>query len=202
MTKPKAKKPVKREKLGTSKRSADEKKRLFAEAYLSNGGNATKAALAAGYSESGASKQGYRMSKDPYILSIIGQGQKEILTKYRLTAEDVYRSLAQELHFHPGKLYRPDGSMKRITELDDDTAMALTGIEVQESGGDEMPVITRKVKWNTKNQAREQLIKLLNLYGEKAPDPDEGKQVTRDLIESARAIAFTLARAAKLVDKA
>lgn len=200
MTKPK--KPAKREKLGTSKKSADEKKRLFAEAYLSNGGNATKAALAAGYTESGASKQGYRMSKDPYILSIIGQGQKEILSKYRLTAEDVYRSIAQELHFHPAKLYNEHGGLKPINELDDDTAMALTGIEVQEVGGGESPVVvTHKLKWSTKNQAREQLIKLLNLYGEKPPDPDEGKQVTRDLIESARAIAFTLARAAKLVEK-
>jgi len=200
VTKPK--KLVKREKLGTSKKSADEKKRLFAEAYLSNGGNATKAALAAGYSESGASKQGYRMSKDPYILSIIGQGQTEILAKYRLTADDVYRSLAQELHFHPAKLYHPDGALKKITELDDDTAMALTGIEVQESGGgDDLPVITRKVKWNTKNQAREQLIKLLGLYKEKPPEDEESKRVSRDLIESARAIAFTLARASKLLGK-
>lgn len=199
MSKPK--KPAKRNKAGTSKRSADEKKKLFAAAYLSNNGNLTQAALAAGYSAGGAPKAGYRLSKDPFVLSLIGQGQKEILEKYRLTADDVYRSIAQELHFHPAKLYHPDGSLKRITELDDDTAMALTGIEVQETGGKDDPVITHKLKWNTKNQAREQLIKLLNMYSEKPPDPDEGKQVARDLVESARAIAFTLARAAKLVSK-
>lgn len=200
MTKPK--KPAKRNKAGTSKRSADQKKKLFVEAYLSNNGNLTQAALAAGYSKGGAPKAGYRLSKDPFVLSMIGQGQTEILAKYRLTAEDVYRSIAQELHFHPAKLYHESGALKKITELDDDTAMALTGIEVQEIGGGESPVVvTHKLKWSTKNQAREQLIKLLNLYGEKPPDPDEGKQVTRDLIESARAIAFTLARAAKLVGK-
>jgi len=197
MTKPKAK----RTKAGTAKRSAEDKKRLFVEAYLSNNGNLTQSALAAGYSKGGAAKQGYRKSKDPQIMSMIGQAQKEVLQKYRLTAEDVFRSIAQELHFHPARLYNEDGSLKKITELDDDTAMALSGIEVQESaGGDEMPVITRKVKWSTKSQAREQLIKILGMYKEKEPEAPDVGSVTHDIIEGARAIAFVLASAGKMME--
>lgn len=37
---------------------------------MSNGGNATEAAKAVGYSEKRAGMQVYRMCKEPYILSI------------------------------------------------------------------------------------------------------------------------------------
>ena len=44
-----AKKVVRADKAGTSKQAAADKKKLFAEAYIANGGNASEAAKSAGY---------------------------------------------------------------------------------------------------------------------------------------------------------
>lgn len=97
--------------------------------------------------------------------------QAETLEKFRLTADHFYRSLAQALQFDPRKLYREDGSLKDITELDDDTAAALAGFEVAEEfqgRGDDRESVgyTKKVKWLDKNTARDQLGKALRLYAD------------------------------------
>lgn len=165
----KKKAPAKRGKSGTSKKSAGDKKGRFVEAYLSNGGNLTAAALAAGYTPGGAAKAGYRMSKDAAVMSMIGQRQGEVLKKYQLNTEDVFRSISQELHFNPKKLYNEDGSLKAITELDDDTAMALSGIEFEQHGSPEAPVFVRKVKWTAKSSARDHLMKHLGMFKEADP---------------------------------
>lgn len=109
------------------------------------------------------------MSKDPAILSMIGQRQGEVLKKYQLNTEDVFRSISQELHFNPKKLYNEDGSLKAITELDDDTAMALSGIEFEQHGSPEAPVFVRKVKWTAKSSARDHLMKHLGMFKEADP---------------------------------
>lgn len=97
--------------------------------------------------------------------------QAEALEKFRLTADHFYRSLAQTLHFDPRKLYREDGTLKDITELDDDTAAALAGVDVSEEFGpseDGRKLIgyTKKLKWLDKNTARDQLGKALRLYAD------------------------------------
>lgn len=154
----------KRGKAGTSKVSAEKKKLLFVEAMLSNGGNKRQAALAAGFSPTTADKAGQRLAKDGQVMSMLDEAQAEVLNKYRLGTEDVYRSIAQELHFNPKSIYNPDGSLKAITELDDDTAMALAGVEMIQLGTPEAPVFVRKLKWNPRSAAREQLIKILGMY--------------------------------------
>lgn len=165
----KKKAPAKRGNAGNSKKAAEGKKALFVEAYLSNGGNATEAALAAGYSQGGASKAGYRLSNNVQIMSMIGQRQGEVLKKYQLNTEDVFRSISQELHFNPKRLYNEDGSLKAITELDDDTAMALSGIEFEQHGSPEAPVFVRKVKWGARSSARDHLMKHLGMFKETDP---------------------------------
>lgn len=151
-------------KAGTSKRSAEERKLAFVEAYLSNGGNATDAALQAGYSSGGAAKQGYRMSKDPTILSMIGQRQVALANKYELTTDAIIQSIAQEIHFDPACLYNEDGSLKSIHELDKNARMALASVEFEQHGSVDAPVFVRKVKWASRYQAREQAMKHLGMF--------------------------------------
>lgn len=141
----------------------------FAAAYLANGGNATQAAIACGLSAKTAYSTGQRMLKHDEVATRIKEQQSQLSAKFDLRAEDVIRSLAQAIHFDPRKLYRPDGSLKPVHELDDDTAIALSGFEVTEefSGRGEQRTstgFTHKVKWLDKNVAREQAIKHLGLY--------------------------------------
>ena len=141
----------------------------FAAAYLANGGNATQAAISCGLSAKTAYSTGQRMLKNDEVATRIKEQQGQLSAKFDLRAEDVIRSLAQAIYFDPRKLYRADGSLKPVHELDDDTAMALSGFEVVEefSGRGEQRTstgFTRKVKWLDKNVAREQAIKHLGLY--------------------------------------
>lgn len=163
------KKPAKHVRASTQVGDAAQRRKHFAEAYLTNGGNATKAAMAVGFSPKTAHAQGSRLLKHVEIQSILQQRRTELAISYELTTEAVVKSLAQAVHFDPRKLYNTDGSLKPIHELDDDTAAALTGFEVTEltAGRGEGTVslgVTKKVKWLDKNAAREQAMKHLGLY--------------------------------------
>lgn len=171
------KKPAKHKKAGSTILDATLRRKKFAEAYLANGANASQAALTAGYSPKTAGAAGSRLLKHVEVLAIVNSRRTELSQKYELTTESVIKSLAQAVHFDPRKLYREDGSLKPIVELDDDTAAALSGFEVSEDKAEGMVVgYTKKVKWLDKNTAREQAMKHLGLYLEdnKQKSPFEG----------------------------
>lgn len=164
-SKPAAKQP----RPGANKGAQVDRIGKFVEAYIANGQNGRKAALAAGYSEGNADVQAWRMLKNAKVVQQIAMRQQSLARKYELTTDSVIRSLAQAVHFDPRKLYREDGSLKDVYELDDDTAMALSGVEVVEekgTGDDRGKVVgyTKKLKWLDKNAAREQAMKHLGLY--------------------------------------
>jgi phage terminase small subunit len=156
--------PVERKKAGTSKEATAERKARFVNAYIANGGNATEAAKTAGYSHKTAGSQGQRLLKDVEIASQIAERAREIADKYRLTPELAARSIVQELSFDPAKLYNEDGSLKPITDLDEDTRMALVGIEFEQLGSPTAPVFVRKVKWASRASARDALMKHLGMF--------------------------------------
>jgi phage terminase small subunit len=184
-------------KAGTGKEAAEARRRLFVEAYIQNGGNATEAAKTAGYSVVTAGQQGSRLLKDVNVQQLLGGRQEKLAAKFELTTEAVLKNLAQAIYFDPRKLYQEDGSLKPIHELDDDAAQALAGFEVVEmAGGGEfggpeglkhVPMYTKKVKWLDKNAAREQAMKHLGLYREdnKQRNPLDGlpREVLKDLVD-------------------
>jgi phage terminase small subunit len=166
-----------------------ERRQQFVEAYLSNGGNALQAAISAGFSAKTAGQQGHRLLKHVEVAAQIEQRRAALAAKYQLTTEALTKSLSQAIHFDPRKLYRPDGSLKAVTELDDDTAMALAGMEVTETtvgrGEDAAPLITKKVKWLDKNVARDQANRILGEYGK---DNAQSKPQTRIIVVPAKDI--------------
>ena len=177
-----AKKPPKQS-TSRQKTTIEQRRKLFVEAFLSNGGNATQAALTAGFSASTDAKQGHRLSKNVQVRAEIDRRSAEVIEKAQeatqLTIERVMRSLAQALFFDPRKLYREDGSLKPIPELDDDTAQALAGFEVFEEytgRGEERTLagFTKKVKWLDKNTAREQALKHLGAFEKDNKQPNAG----------------------------
>lgn len=157
----------KRVKAGTSKASAAERRKQFVEAMLANGGNQTKAAIAAGFPEASAHVRGAELVKDRKVMELLEKRRAEALEKAKLTADEVMASLARDLRFDPAKLYRPDGSLKPIHEIDEDTRLALRGTEVDEiKVGEAVVGNTVKVKFPEKTAAREQGMKHFGLYKE------------------------------------
>jgi phage terminase small subunit len=176
-------------KAGTSKEGAESRRRLFVEAFVANGGNATEAAKAAGYSAASARYQGSKLLADPNVSQQIAARSEKLAKKYELTADLVTRSIVQELTFDPAKLYGPDGKLLQISELPEDVRMALQSVEFEQIGSLDAPVYVRKVKFAPKAQAREQAMKHLGMFerDNKQRNPLEG--VPR---ETLRAIAERL----------
>lgn len=159
-----ARKVTRADKAGTSKKAAVDRKKLFAEAYIANGGNASEAARSAGYAEKSVGVTGCRLLKDAQVRAILDERQTALANKYELTAEAIIKSIAQELHFDPANLFNEDGSVKSVADMDADTRMALVSIETLQMGDPDSPAIIRKIKWATKHQAREQAMKHLGMF--------------------------------------
>lgn len=167
-----ATKPQTKGKNGTSKEAAEHKRRLFITAYLNNGGNATQAAISAGYSEKTAHVIGSRLLKE--VKNEVEQKKEKIASKFELSLERTLQEIARIAYSDPRNFYNEDGSLKSIHELDDDTAAALAGMDIVEmAGGAELggdagvkhiPMHTKKIKIWDKNAALEKAMKFFGAY--------------------------------------
>ena len=152
-----AKKPGTRVKAGTSKASAADKRKLFVEAYLSNNGNATQAAISAGYSPHSAERQGIRLTRDVRVSSELDKRRTEVVAAAELSTEQTIREVARLAFSDPRNIVNKDGTVKKLNELDADTAAAVASYEVDKDG-----VI--KYKFWDKNSALEKAAKVQGLY--------------------------------------
>lgn len=186
----------------------NDKQQRFVAEYLKDQ-NATQAAIRAGYSQKTAGSQGFDLLKKPEIADEIRRKTGKILEKAEFTAERVIQELARIVTFDPRKLYSEDGSLKPITELDDDTAMALSGFEVTEEfdgNGKERSAVgfTKKVKWLDKNTAITNALRMFGKLTDKVEHTgkDGGPIETKELSETelARRVAFLLTSAANKKD--
>lgn len=163
-------KAKKRVKAGTSTAAADDRRARFVEAMVVHNDNATKAAEAIGHKPGRAAEQaGYRMSKDVVVRRLLEERRAERLEKAKATADEVIISATRDIRFDPGKLYNEDGGLKPIHELDEDTRLALRGMEQFDEfagRGEDRELIgyTKKLKFPEKTAAREQLMKHFGLY--------------------------------------
>lgn len=94
--------------------------------------NATKAAIAAGYSAKTAHAQGSRLLKNAEVRARIEQKNTELNNKLDLTAERLKTELARLCYFDAANFFNPDGSAKAITDLDEDSRRAIAGFEMAE----------------------------------------------------------------------
>lgn len=168
-----------RVKAGTSKAAAADRRALFIEAYVTNGGNATQAAISAGYSKDTARQQSTRLlthvaiRKEVEARRALTLRAAEAITG--VTMERTLRELGRLVYADPRKLVNADGSLKQVHELDDDTAACIASLEIDEimSGGNAIGV-TKKLKVWDKNSAIEKAMKHLGLYkadNEQQPAP-------------------------------
>ena len=151
------------------------KQASFVREYLIDG-NATQAAIRAGYSAKTARRIGQENLTKPDIASflaqkqvIVVQRQEERLEAMELTEDRVNREIARLAFFDPRKMFTKAGEPIPITELDDDTAAAIAGLEVSEeyAGSGENRVLVglvKKYKIADKNSALEKAAKILGQY--------------------------------------
>jgi phage terminase small subunit len=148
-----------------------EQQKLFAYAYFNNGGNATQAAIEAGYSENTATQTASRLLTYVNVLALIKELNDTLKQKAIVTKEQVAAELAKIGFSDIRKLFDEDNRLMNITELSDDAAACLSGVDVDQLWGStpegKAPVgETKKVKMWDKLKA---LAQLTELYGFNAP---------------------------------
>ncbi len=181
----------KKPKAGTSKRAAEARRRLFVEAYIANGCNATEAAIAAGYSAKTAYRTGADIIKEPQVQQMLRERQEALAKKYELTTEAVIEKLAKLVHADLRRPYNADGSLKPPSEWPDDVAAAVVGFEAIEeftgTGRDRQFVgIRKKVKMIEPTAALNLAMKHLGMFDK--DNAQKGKAEAEALREFFRSI--------------
>lgn len=181
-----AKKPSKQ---GTSKEAADNRKAIFVEAYIANGGNATEAAKTAGYSEKTARQQGQRLLTDVDIKARVSKRRSEVISEAEqetgITVSGILRELYAIVHSDLRKAFNPEtGALLPPHKWPDDVAKAMSSIKVVEMTGaaamggadglEHVPMYTKEVKFWDKNSAIDKAMKHLGMFkkdNEQLPSP-------------------------------
>lgn len=135
--------------------------------------NGARAAIAAGYSRRTAASQASDLLRIPKVSRLIDELLARHAEKADVSAERVLGQLARLAFFDPRKFYNDDGSLKSIMQLDDESASALAGMEVEKlyehyGAGQAKQVGTiTKVKFADRSRALELLGKHLKLFTDK-----------------------------------
>jgi phage terminase small subunit len=106
------------------------KQEVFVREYLLDS-NATRAAIAAGYSPKTAEVQGYQLLQKTSVSQAIAGSTQKLLDKYDASAERIVKGLCRIAFLDARQLFRKDGSLKPVTELDEDTQAALQAFDVE-----------------------------------------------------------------------
>lgn len=185
---------------GTGKEAMRYRRILFVEALLQTN-NKTQSAIAVGVSEKAACAEAIRMCKEPFVIELLAKRRREIIAKTMLTSDNVLANLSRAINFDIRKMFVPlvgeDGKAAldergkpkmrqlEVWELDDDTALAIQGLEFDEIsvGREENRRVigrTTKLKACDRNVAREQAMKH---FGHYEADNKQGKTVVIERIE-------------------
>jgi phage terminase small subunit len=107
----------------------------------------------------------------PEIQKAIAHGMEKRENKLEITADRVLKEFARIAFVDPRNFFNPDGSAKDITDLDEDTASALAGFQIDdlfEGKGKDRQLIgyVKKYKIADKIRALEALAKHLGITSE------------------------------------
>lgn len=161
----------------------------FADGMVAHG-NATRAALDAGYKKSTAASQGSRLLKNAKVKALIAERQARLKAKFEIQAETVVEELVRIGMADVRDLITWDGSGARVkdsSEISEAAARAISSVKVRSvttgTGKDAETKVEVELKLHPKAPALEALSKHLGLY----KDPlERGLQGLADAIREAR----------------
>lgn len=169
---------------GNGQAAATARRNAFVQAYIANGNNATQAAITAGYSPKTAYSQGQRLLKKVEISRELAEAAQSVAEITGLKTQRVLLETARLAYSDPARIYREDGSVKHVTEMDEDTRAAIAAIEINENVVDGVVVgRTTKIKFWDKVRALEMGMKHLGLYERDNTQQREKIQIEVVLVE-------------------
>lgn len=128
--------------------------------------NATQAAIRAGYSKNRAGEIGYQLLQKTTIQDAIKEEMDKRAERTEITADKVLKEFAKLAFFDPRNLFDDNGVPKDITQLDDNTAAALSGLDVVQEYDPDTGVTsyTKKYKLASKQSALDSLGRHLGMF--------------------------------------
>jgi phage terminase small subunit len=150
------------------------KQQRFVDEYLIDL-NGRQAAIRAGYTVRRAEVTAAELLKNRKVSAYLQEKLAARERRTHITQDRVLQELARLAFFDIRRLYNDDGTMKKPTELDDETAAGLAGIDVVESSETTMeegelkvtPLFTRKAKGFDKKGALELCMRHLGMLNDK-----------------------------------
>lgn len=147
------------------------KQRRFADEYLKDL-NGKQAAIRAGYSPKTAEQQAARLLSYAEVGEYVAKRMKDRERRTEITQDRVLQEVARLAFLDIRKALQDDGQLKPMSELDDDTAAAIAGLEILEefsgSGRDrELVGYTKKIRLSDKKGALELLMRHLGMLNDK-----------------------------------
>ena len=129
--------------------------------------NATQAAIRAGYSAKTAGWIGPQLLAKTHIAEAIAKARVDRSIRTEVTADRVIQELARIAFADPRKLFTPEGTLKPLDQIDDDTRGALAIEVFQGTDADGNPTFSRKVKFADKLVALDKLARHLGMFNDK-----------------------------------
>jgi phage terminase small subunit len=110
------------------------KRQIFAEEYLTdlNGTRAYRTAYPSVKSDQAAAAGASRLLRNAKVAEYIQMRRQALQERTEITQERVLKELGRLALFDAKKMFDADGNPIRITELDDDTAACIVGLDVFE----------------------------------------------------------------------
>lgn len=140
----------------------------FVQEYLKDL-NTAAAAERAGYAKRSARQQGHVVLHRPHVQAAIVAARAAIEKRNEITVDRVIREIAAIAFADVRKLYGEDGQLLQPGQMDDETAAAVAGIEVEEiyagTGADRTVIghLAKVKRWD-KPKALEMLSRHLGIY--------------------------------------
>jgi phage terminase small subunit len=131
MTESTTEKPTK---AGRSSLAGAARNAAFSAAYLTNGHNATAAAIAAGCPAASARNAGWKMLRKPEVRLLIAARAEQLSEIAELNTANWATELRAVLHSNVGDLYGPDGAIIPLHLLPRHVQSAISGIKTTKDG--------------------------------------------------------------------
>jgi phage terminase small subunit len=157
-------------KSGRTARKSDDRMETFARHYVKLQFNGTQAAIAAGYSKKTAAFQASALLKKHKVKELIKRFAAPIEKKLDFSVQRVLEQIARHAMVDPRALFNPDNSIKRIVDLDENTAACVHAIE-------QTGTRTDKIRLTNQLHALELLARYHKLFAEDHTPMDVGVKI-------------------------
>lgn len=138
------------------------------------GMNQTEAYKAAGYkcSDEIARRNASRLLTKVDISERMDELRRQIEEKFEISKNKILKELARIAFFDPKELFNPNGTLKKIDQLDEDTAAVIAGLEVvtiYAGKGDAKKSVGTllKIKLADKIKALDSLARIKGMFNDK-----------------------------------